>query len=178
MAESATIARPYAKAAFEQAQTEGDLRKWAQMLHFLSAVVSDPLMRGVLDNPRIPDQQLLSVVLDICAGQLSETGRNFVTVLSQAGRLALAPEISVLYDARRARAEGTVDVEVISAYELDDAEKLRIAEIMKRRVGMHIEVTTSTDKSLIGGVIIRAGDSVIDASLKGRLNQLKNDFAA
>ena len=96
MAESATIARPYAKAAFEQAQSEGDLRKWAQMLHFLSAVVSDPLMSKVLDNPRIPDQQLLSVVLDICAGQLSETGRNFVTVLSQAGRLALAPEISVL----------------------------------------------------------------------------------
>ena len=177
MSENTTIARPYAQAAFEVAQEEGNLAAWSDMLKLIAMVVSDRQMPVVLDNPRLSSADRANFVLDICGSNLSDTGKNFVRALAQAGRLAITPDICKLFEVKRLDAEGIVDVEVISAYALDDQERGRIAEAMEKRFGKKINITTRIDDTLIGGSVIRAGDSVIDASIKGRLKELGNQLA-
>ena len=177
MLEKATIARPYAEAAFSQALEEGKLSDWSAMLNLLNAVVSDSSMRGVINNPKLSGQQLYQFIVDICGDKLSQTGKNFVRTLINAERISFAAEIFNLYEQKRAAAEGISDVEVISAYPLDDAQISAISESISKRIGKKIDINTEEDKDLIGGVIIRAGDSVIDASLRGRLKELNSVFA-
>jgi F-type H+-transporting ATPase subunit delta len=177
MAEKTTIARPYAKAAFEVAQDESSLSQWSEMLALISGVITDPQMPVVLDNPKLDSQAVADFVLGICGDKLSVSGKNFVRVLSEAGRLSLAPNIYDLFQARRHEEENVVNVEVISAYEMDEQEKSRISEAMSKRLNKKINITVSVDESLIGGSVIRAGDSVIDASIKGQLKQLGNQLA-
>lgn len=177
MQENTTLARPYATAAFELAQEASDLAAWSEMLHLLNLIVSDPQMQRVLNNPRLDSKFLADFVLDISAERLSETGRNFVRVLADAGRLSLAPQIYQLFEQRRTDSEGVVDVEVVSAYELEQDEQDKIATAMAKRFGKKINISTRIDDSLIGGTVIRAGDSVIDASIRGRLRQLGSELA-
>ena len=177
MQENTTIARPYARAVFEQAQEEGDLQKWSVMLQLLKLIVSDPAMQSAIKNPRLEREKLAELILDICGKHLTESGRNFVNLLVDAGRISVAPQIHALFEEKKDRAEGVAGVEVISAYPLDDNQQEKIKKIMAKRLGKKIDITTRIDKSLIGGAVIRAGDSVIDASLKGRLKQLSHNFA-
>lgn len=177
MQENTTLARPYATAAFELAQEASDLAAWSEMLHLLNLIVSDPQMQRVLNNPRLDSKFLADFVLDISAERLSETGRNFVRVLADAGRLSLAPQIYQLFEQRRTDSEGVVDVEIVSAYELEQDEQDKIATAMAKRFGKKINISTRIDDSLIGGTVIRAGDSVIDASIRGRLRQLGSELA-
>ncbi|MBM2830816.1 MAG: H(+)-transporting two-sector ATPase [Gammaproteobacteria bacterium] len=177
MQENTTIARPYARAVFEQAQEEGDLQEWSVMLQLLKLIVSDPAMQSVIKNPRLEREKLAELILDICGKHLTESGRNFVNLLVDAGRISVAPQIHALFEEKKDRAEGVAGVEVISAYPLDDNQQEKIKKIMAKRLGKKIDITTRIDKSLIGGAVIRAGDSVIDASLKGRLKQLSHNFA-
>ena len=177
MQENTTIARPYANAAFEQALEEGKLSDWSTMLQVLKLVISDKQMKLVLDNPRLDEDAVADFVIDICGKYLSDTGKNFVRVLAQAGRLVLTPQIYSLFEQKRTEAESIVEIEVTSAYALDDAEKNKIAGAMAKRLGRKIEINTNTDGSLIGGAVIRAGDSVIDASVKGSLKKLGNQLA-
>jgi F-type H+-transporting ATPase subunit delta len=177
MQENITRARPYAVAAFEQARDEGSLQDWSAMLRILSLVVSDPQMQSILDNPRLNSATLMDVVLDICGNYLSDSGKNFVKVLVNTRRLSLVPQIYMLFEQRRMDAEGITEVEVVSAYPLEPAQQQKIADAMSKRLGKKIEISTRTDKSLIGGAVIRAGDSVIDASMRGRLKQLGNILA-
>lgn len=177
MQENLTAARPYAQAAFEQAQQEGDLGAWSDMLNLINMVVSDPQMPKVLDNPTLDADFLSDFILDICGSHLSATGQNFVKVLADAGRLSLTAEILELYEQSRSDAEGVLEVNVISAYPLDEQEQNRISDVMSKRFGKKISISSNIDESLIGGTVIRAGDSVIDASVKGRLKQLGNELA-
>lgn len=172
-----TLARPYAVAAFEQARDESKLKDWSAMLHALSLVVSDPQMQNVLDNPRLSNETLEGIVLDVSGKYLSDTGKNFVKVLVNAGRLSLAQQIYMLYEQKRMEEEGIAEIEVVSAYPLESAQQQKIADAMGKRLKKKIEISTRTDKSLIGGAVIRAGDSVIDASIRGRLKQLGSTLA-
>ena len=104
-------------------------------------------------------------------------GRNLVKILLQAGRLQYAPSIKNQYEQMRAAAEGRVEVEVVTAYALDDQQQAGIAESIAGRLGKQVNIKTSVDESLIGGAVIRAGDSIIDASLRGRLTELRNELA-
>ena len=177
MLEKATIARPYAEAAFAQALEEGKLSDWSDMLKLLSAVVSDDHMHGVISNPKLTSEQLTLFIVDICGDKLSQTGKNFVSVLVDAERISLVADIFKLFELKRAAAEGISEVDVISAYTLDDGQVNTISDAISKRLGKKISVNTEEDIDLIGGVIIRAGDSVIDASLRGRLKELNNIFA-
>jgi F-type H+-transporting ATPase subunit delta len=172
MQENITIARPYARAAFEQASTDGELAFWSTMLGLLGQIASDPQVHAIIRNPKVSHAQLIDILLDICGSQFNEMGRNFVRILVESGRLVVAKQISKLYEAMKAEAEGIAGVDVISAYPLEDNQRQQIEKIMTSRLGKKIEITTRVDQSLIGGAVIRAGDSVIDASLKGRLHQL------
>ncbi|OGT87397.1 MAG: ATP synthase F1 subunit delta [Gammaproteobacteria bacterium RIFCSPLOWO2_12_FULL_52_10] len=172
-----TAARPYARAVFELARDAGDFVPWSAMLDLLDKVVADPQMQPLLGNPTIKRSVLAGLLQDICGDRLTVQGRNFVKVLADAGRLVLAPQIALLYEQQRTAAEGITIVEVISAYPLDDKEKQKISAAMTQRLGRQITITTRIDKQLIGGVVIRAGDAVIDASVLGRLRQLGNILA-
>lgn len=172
MQENITIARPYARAAFEQASADGDLALWSTMLRLLGQIASDPQMHAIIRNPKVSHAQLTDILLDICGKQLNEKGQNFVRILVESGRLVVAKQINILYKAMKAAEEGIAGVDVISAYPLEDNQRQQIEKVMTKRLGKKIEITTRVDQSLIGGAIIRAGDSVIDASLKGRLQQL------
>jgi len=172
MQEKTTIARPYAQAVFETASEENKLSAWSEILGLLDMVVSDAQMKAVLVNPKLDAAALCDFVRGVCGKELSETGNNLVKVLADAGRLSFIPEIKKLYEQLRAEAEGVVEVDVISAYKLAPEQQASISEMMAKRLGKKVEISSEVDDSLIGGVVIRAGDTVIDASVKGRLKTL------
>lgn len=170
-------ARPYAIAAFKQAQDEGDSKRWSEMLTLLASVSSDPSMQVLIANPKVTRPQLASLVIDVCGEALSETGRNFVKVLAENQRLGIASDIAVAFEAERASAERRSDVKVVSAYELTAAQQNDINVEMTRQLGTKVDISVAVDRALIGGVIIRCGDLVIDASIRGRLAQLTQTLA-
>jgi len=177
MQENTTTARPYARAVFEQAQSDGELQNWSDMLHILGQVVSDPVMQTLIKNPKVGRQQLADIILEICGQRFNQQGKNFVSILIDARRLAVVPQISKLFEEQKSGAEGIADVEVVSAYPLEAQQQQKIEQVMAKRLGKKIQITAHVDQSLIGGAVIRAGDSVIDASLKGQLRQLGHSFA-
>lgn len=177
MLEKATIARPYAEAAFSQAIDENKLNEWSGFLDNLKNIVSDEGMTHVIASPKLSQQQLTDFIVDISAVDGFQSAKNFIRILVEAGRIVLAPEIFTLFEQHRAAAQGISDVNVISAYPLDDNQVADIDDAISRRLGKEVNIKTSEDKSLIGGIIIRSGDAVIDASVRGRLKELNSIFA-
>jgi len=172
MAEKATIARPYAKAAFESARQHHALERWSKVLATASSVVQDERVAGLLSSPRVTPEQLSGLIADIVGGDLDEQTRNFLATLAGNRRLVLLPEIASMYEGLRAEAENTADVQVISAVELSEAQQQRLAQALKKRLKREVRLHVAVDASLIGGAIVRAGDFVIDGSLKARLDRL------
>jgi len=178
MQENTTVARPYAQAVFETASEENKLTEWSEMLGLLEIVVTDAQLKTVLGNPKMDAAALSDFILGVCGEALSETGNNLVRVLAGAGRLTIIPEINNLYEQLRAEAEGVIEVGVTSAYELAPEQQATISKVMAKRLGRKVEITSDIDNSLIGGVVIRAGDSVIDASVRGRLKALATQMSS
>ncbi len=176
MQEKMTIARPYAQAVFETASEESKLGEWSEMLGLLEMVVSDIQMKAVLMNSKLDAAALYDFVQGVCGEKLSETGNNLVKVLADAGRLSFLPEINKLFEQLRAGAEGIAEVRVVSAYELTTEQQASISEVMAQHLGKKIEISNEVDDSLIGGAVIRTGDSVIDASVRGRLQALASQM--
>lgn len=172
MAELSTLARPYAKAAFEYARDAGALADWEGQLGTAAAVAADPAMAAVLNNPALTDEQQAQTLTDVCGDALSAPARNFVAILASNKRLGLLPEIYSQFALYKANQEKSVDVEVVSAFDLDDATRDKLAAALGKKLEREVKVTTATDESLLGGVLIRAGDMVIDGSVRGRLNKL------
>ncbi len=172
MAELTTIARPYAKAAFVFAKEHDALEQWEKMLGLAAAVAGDASMRAYHDQPELDDATKVSAFAEVCGDELDESARNFVAQLTQNKRLPLLPIILQLFHELLAEQQQFTDVEMISAFELDDAATDKLVAALKKRLGTEVNVTTSVDQSLIGGVLVRAGDTVIDGSVRGRLNRL------
>jgi len=177
MAEKSELARPYAVAAFKQADEEGKLGEWAGMLEFLAAIARDAAMSGLIANPGVDRAALVDLFIDVCGTHLSDTGRNFVKVVGHYNRFALLPDISQRFAEEHAAREGRNRVHVTSAFDLSKAQRAGIVEAMEKRLGSKVTLDCAVDDALIGGVVIRAGDLVIDASLKGRLGQLAQTLA-
>ena len=178
MSELTTAARPYARAAFDLASQHGSAEQWSDMLGFCAAVEHDSAMQAALDNPSLNKQQRADLFNEVCGDKLNQQGQNFIKLLSENDRLELLPEIAALYQHYRAQAEGTVDAELISALEVSEDQVNKIAESLKNRLGKKVSLTTSIDSSLIGGAIIKAGDMVIDGSVRGRLDKLSTTLAS
>lgn len=176
MQELTTVARPYAQAAFELARDQGSLAAWSEMLRFLALVVADPQLQRIIGDPRVPKDRLVRLLLDIGGDRVSDAGRNFLRLLVESGRLRALAEIARLFDERRHQAEGVAQVEVISAFEPDPAQLESIAATMQKRLKRSVQVSSKVDPKLIAGAVIRVGDTVIDASVRGRLRQLANQL--
>ena len=172
MAELSTLARPYAKAAFAYAREKEVLAQWSEQLLTAAAVTTDAAMARVLTNPSLTNEQRAQTLIDVCGDVLGGEARNFVSILAANKRLALLPEISSQFELFKANQEKSIEVEVVSAFDLSDAMTARLAEALGEKLEREVRVSTSTDKDLLGGVLIRAGDLVIDGSVRGRLNKL------
>ena len=172
MAELSTLARPYAKAAFDFARDKGALAQWSEQLAVCAAVAADAGMESVLGNPSLTDEQQAQTLNEVCGDATSAEVKNFVVVLADNKRLPLLPEITTQFDLLKANLEKSVDVEVVSAFDLDDATAEKLAGVLRQKLEREVKVSTSTDADLLGGVLIRAGDLVIDGSVRGRLNKL------
>lgn len=172
MSELATLARPYAAAVFKRAKETQAMAEWSQSLAFMSAVLNNEDMSVVVDNPKINRQSLLAFLLDICQGQVNAENENFLKLLVHNNRLSLLPTIAQLFEAYKADEEGYVDVEVKSAYTLSKEAKQSLTATLEKTLGKKILMNVAVDKSLIGGVLVRAGDRVIDGSIKGRLQHM------
>jgi len=172
MAELSTLARPYAKAAFEYALAGGDLGGWSRQLETASAVAQTETMVKLLASPALTSEQRAKALLDVCGDALGDKARNFIKVLADNKRLALLPEIRVLFEQLKANQEKSVDVDVVSAFPLDEAIADRLAQALRGKLQREVTINASVDSSLIGGVLVRAGDVVIDGSVRGRLAKL------
>ena len=176
MAETITVARPYAVAIWRHAEAEGKTDLWSDMLGFMADIVSDKTMASIVADPRVGEKRLADLMLDICGGRLNDTAESFVRLLVQNGKLSLMPEIASVYAALKSEAGGAIDAMLISAYPVNAKFEQAIAAAMQKKLDREINFTTEEDKSLLGGVIIRAGDMVIDASIKGQIESLANEL--
>jgi len=174
MAEPVTVARPYAEAAFALAREQGALPVWSEMLRTAATVADDPTMRAALDNPKLTAADKESLFLSICGDRLGNEGRNFVRVLIEAERIGLLPQIRELFGALKDADEGVARASISTAFPLSEEELAELERALERRFGKKIETTVSVDDSLIGGVRIAVGDTVIDASVKGELEVMAN----
>ncbi len=172
MSELATLARPYAQAIFDLSEDKNSLDKWADQLAFLSAVVSDLLFIRTLHNPRIGKSRLDELMTSIAADRLSNEGHNLIKLLIRNRRVGLLPQIAEIFEFLRAEREGYIETNVRSAYSLSDQELKALTEALSIRFNKSIKMRIYEDRSLIGGVHIRAGDKVIDGSIKGQLQNL------
>jgi F-type H+-transporting ATPase subunit delta len=173
MSEQATLARPYAAAVFKRAKETDTTATWSQNLAFMSAVLKNEDISVVIDNPKVNKERLSALMLDICQEHINEENGNFLKLLVHNNRLMLLPVIAKLFEAYKAEDEGYVEVEVFTAYALSKEAKQKFTTTLEKTLGKKILMNVAVDKSLIGGVLVRAGDRVIDGSIKGRLQHMQ-----
>ena len=172
MADKNTLARPYAKAAFEYALSEGKLADWSAMLGLVAEAATTEQVAQLLDNPSLSSQDKAEILLEICKAKLDDKGRNFILLLSEKDRLPLIPVITEIYEAFKAEEQKSVEAEVTSAFDLDAAQQQLLVDALRKRLNREVTLKVVIDKRLIGGVIIRTGDLVIDGSIRGKLAKL------
>jgi F-type H+-transporting ATPase subunit delta len=178
MADRLTIARPYARAAFEEASASRQLGSWSEALRTGAEIVRDSRVEQLLGNPRVTPEQLADLVIGIAGPKLGEQGGNLIRTLSENHRLTYLPEISAQFDALKDQAEGVIDVTVSSAAALDEAQRQKITSALQRRLKRQVRLHCEIDPKLIGGAILHAGDLVIDGSLSTRLERIAYDLTA
>lgn len=174
----ATIARPYARAAFAHARERADLPGWSNLLGTAAAVVADPRVARLIGNPHVTGDELVELLAGIAGGAGGAEGRNYLRAMAQNRRLTLLAEIAAQFESLRAEIENVIDVEIVAAREIAAPQQKRLTEALRRRLGREVRLHTRIDESLIGGAIVRAGDLVIDGSLKGRLARLASALTA
>ncbi|BCG27972.1 ATP synthase subunit delta [Pseudomonas tohonis] len=172
MAELTTLARPYAKAAFEYAQAHQQLAAWSAMLGLAAAVSQDTTMQQVLKAPRLTSEEKANTFVEVVGDKFDASASNFVHILSENSRLVLLPEIANLFELYKAEQEKSIDVEVTSAFALNTEQQDKLAKVLSARLSREVRLHAAEDASLIGGVVIRAGDLVIDGSVRGKLAKL------
>ncbi|AIU90330.1 F0F1 ATP synthase subunit delta [Pectobacterium brasiliense] len=171
MSEFVTVARPYAKAAFDFAVENQALDRWQNMLAFSAEVARNEQIAELLSGAVAPIE-LAKTFIAVCGDQLDEAGQNLIRVMAENGRLPVLPEVLEQFIQLRATLESTVDVDVISASTLSEQQQSKIAAAMEKRLSRKVKLNCKIDKSVMAGVVIRAGDMVIDGSIRGRLERL------
>ena len=178
MADVHTIARPYAEAVFELARDRGTLGDWEGLLEVLAAIAADPAMERLLTNPRIPAARKEEVFRSVAGDRLGSEGVRLLAALFANDRVELLPDILESFRDLRREAEGEVHAVVTSAEALSPELERAIADRLGERLGKRVSVESRVDEGLLAGMVIRAGDLVIDGSVRGGLEQLRNQLKA
>lgn len=172
MAEWITLARPYANAAFNYAAEQNVLGDWLRQLTLAANVAGSDKVKQIIASPALTSEQQASTLIALCGNELSEKVCNFIRALAANKRLPLLPEIAELFEQLKANRENSVNVEIASAFPLGDALSERLTQALRGKLQREVTVNTVVDKSLLGGVLVRSGDVVIDGSVRGRLEKL------
>jgi F-type H+-transporting ATPase subunit delta len=172
MINTQTLARPYAKAAFEFASAAGRIDAWSGMLSLAAVAVDVPQVAELLKNPRLTSDKKVQTLVQLFGSDIDEAFRNFVSTLGDNDRLDVLPTIRELFEELKAEAEKTLDVEVQTAFELTPAQLQTLAAALSKRLDRTVNPQQVVNPALIGGVVIRAGDVVVDGSVRGKLSQL------
>ena len=175
MADITTIARPYAKAAFDFAVEKDTVDQWLAMLTFTSEVANNETVINML-KASTAATEMAELFIKVGGEQLNENGQNFIKVMAQNERLSVLPEVAVLFAEFRDEYLKQVEAEVVSATELSDAQQAEVAASLEKRLARKVKLNCSIDKSLIAGMVIRVGDLLIDGSTRGKLNRLGNQL--
>jgi len=171
MSELTTVARPYAKAAFDFALENGAIEKWHEMLVFAAAVVENPTMSAFLSSAETLDKKL-EVFINVCGEQLDEKGQNFVRVMAENGRLKALSAVVALFAELRAEHEQEIVVEVTAAVELTKKQQEDLAKTLEQRFSRKVKLNCTVDAEIVSGLYIKAGDTVIDGTVRGKLERL------
>ena len=178
MIELATLARPYSEAVFKRAAETRTTQEWSDTLAFLSGVMDDEQISLAAQNPRVEREEFVRVLLSICEGQINDESWNFVKLLIQNNRLNLIKQIGTLYEELRAENEGYIEVDISTAFPLSKADRQHLSDSLEKSLHKNVRLHVEVDDSLIGGVLIRAGDKVIDGTIRGRLDQLSKRLSS
>lgn len=178
MSQLTTMARPYAKAAFATAQGGNALQAWSEGLALLAALVQHEKVAAFLGAPSSSTAQQAQTLIELCGDSLDKSLQNFVLILAANRRLKLLPDVRILFEQLKADQERSVDVEVTSAFELDAEAESKLGAVLKQRLQRDVKLSSKVDRSLIGGMVVRAGDLVIDASVRGKLKKLTETMNA
>jgi F-type H+-transporting ATPase subunit delta len=177
MSSLATLARPYAKAAFELARADNSLALWDEMLSLAGKLAMEDSIAGLLESPHVSSGQAVQFMSEAAAEAFDSRFRDFLSVLASNKRLPLLPDITVLYRRLREEVEKRLRVRVVSAVPLDDDQAGRMKAALARRFDREIELESEIDAGVIGGAVVYAGDQVIDGSLRGRLQILSYNLS-
>lgn len=172
MAELSTLARPYARAAFQFALSNDQLPEWHQQLSLLSAVFQNEKVRESIEPPALSADQQADIIIDVCGDELNESVGNFVKLLAQNKRLPLLPGIVRHFAQLKTEHEQAVDVELTTAIALDSEAEEKLAASLATKLARKINIHTRIDPTLLGGAVLKYGDMVIDGSVRGRLDKL------
>jgi F-type H+-transporting ATPase subunit delta len=170
--ERATLARPYADAVAKLAVEGNAWTAWSERLGLLNLVTADEQIKALTTNPSVTAERLVQVILSVCGDKLGAEGANLVGLLAENKRLNLLAEIVTLFETMKAEREGVLEAHVTTAYELAPGQMASLVARLEGKFGRKIEATQSLDADLIGGVIIQVGDEVMDASVRGGLENL------
>lgn len=174
MTELATLARPYAKAAFEYACAGKVLQEWSSSLAMVAAVVQQVAVGELLHSPTMPATKKATILFEICdrEEELSQQVKHFIFVMAENKRLLLLHEVHRLFESFKAQREKFSEITVRSAFKISAPVEKELTGRLNQALACDVSLSTIIDKSLIGGVVINAGDMVIDGSVRGRLNKL------
>ncbi|MCC5878351.1 MAG: F0F1 ATP synthase subunit delta [Idiomarina sp.] len=173
MSDLTTVARPYAKAAFDFAVEQGALQEWHEMLAFAAQVANDDAMQGFLKGA-VGREKATQMFLSVCGEQLNEKGQNFIKVVAANGRLIALPAVLEMFSRLRADHDNEISVDVTSASELSDEQLTKLSAALEKRLARKVKLNCSVNPDLMGGLYIQAGDTVIDGTLKSQLSKLSH----
>jgi F-type H+-transporting ATPase subunit delta len=172
MAESVTIARPYAEALFRAAKESGNLAKWSGQVALLAEVAANPDARSAIGDPNVAASQLVDLFRSACGTAVDAELANFIQLLSNNDRLALLPEIGTLYESYKQAEEGTKQAEIVSAFPIDASQVNALLPQLETVFKSKLETSVSVDPELIGGIKVIVGDQMLDASVRGKLDAM------
>ena len=172
MAEITTIARPYAEAVARLAEQANAWDAWSGSLALLASVAADSQVAEYAANPSVPSERVAELIAAVCGDKLDAEGRNFLHVLAENKRFSVLPEITRLFEEMKTAREGVLDARISTAYELTADQLAALVAKLEAKMGKKVTASQSVDAALIGGVVIQVGDEVLDASVRGRINDL------
>lgn len=180
MAETATIARPYAEALFRVASesSAGNLGAWSELVSEMGQVAANPDMKAVAGDPNVPGDKLAELFLSVLKSPLNDEARRFVKLLVDNGRLTVMPEIAEQFHVLKNAREGSSDVEITSAFPLEGPQLNDLVAALERKFGRKLYAQVAVDPSLIGGVSVKVGDEVLDTSVRSRLAAMQATLTA
>ena len=172
MAEISTIARPYAVAIFNLAKEEKTLSNWSDMLSLISDIVENEDVNSFIHNSKVLDTDREKFLLDICGDKINTSGKNLIKLLVEYKRLLILSEITSLFEELKDKDEGVIEAEIIMAEQPDKKLVDNLLQSLEKKKKKKIEGKVVIDKSIVGGAKIIVGDTVIDASVQGQLDNL------